>query len=98
MKRAAIVYNPVAGPRTAAQRAERACEMLRADGWTVELHATAGPHDAEPFARSRSHDIDLLVVAAGDGSIRSRVRELLADAKDADKTVLTQALDLLGDD
>ncbi len=76
MRRAAVVYNPVAGAGRAQALAEQAARILEEDGYTVERLATPGPGGAEALAREHAHAIDLLVVAGGDGSIREAIAGL----------------------
>lgn len=88
MSRAAIVFNPIAGSGYATRQAERAAELLRSDGWQVELLATKGPGDAEPLARSVAQRVDLLVVAGGDGSIREAIAGLGPEARRVEIAIL----------
>ncbi len=76
MKRAAIIYNPVAGSGRAISMTERAREILEALDFAVECVPTNRPGDAEPLARARARAIDLLAVAGGDGSIREAIAGL----------------------
>jgi len=76
VKRAAVLYNPVAGAGFAARQARRAKSLLAEDGWTVELLATQEPGGAEALARSLADRVELLVVAGGDGSIREAMTGL----------------------
>lgn len=76
MRRAAILYNPVSGAGRAGGVAERARQVLSAEGWSVECVATRAAGDAEPLARERAGSIDLLAVAGGDGSIREALTGL----------------------
>lgn len=80
MRRAAVVYNPVAGARDAARLAGQAQTVLEREGWQVALHATSGPGAGEPLARSLAESIELLVVAGGDGSVREAIAGLGAHA------------------
>jgi diacylglycerol kinase family enzyme len=59
----------------------RARELLETEGWTVECVATGGPGDAEPLARARAAEIDLLGVAGGDGSIREAIAGLGGESR-----------------
>lgn len=76
MRRAAILYNPVAGGGQALAMTERAHKALVADGWTVECVATQRAGGAEPLARERAASVDMLVIAGGDGSIREAITGL----------------------
>lgn len=76
MQRAAIIYNPVSGAGRAEALALRAEERLQGAGATVVRLPTQGPGQAEPLARAHAADIDLLVVAGGDGSIREALSGL----------------------
>lgn len=88
MRRAAIVYNPVAGAGRAQALAERAARLLEEDGYAVERLATPGPGGAETLARERAHAIDLLVVAGGDGSIREAISGLGPESRRVPVAVL----------
>lgn len=76
MKRAAILYNPVAGSGDALSISHKAHAVLTSQDWSVERIATRGPGDAEALTRSRAETIDLLVVAGGDGSLREAMAGL----------------------
>jgi diacylglycerol kinase family enzyme len=76
VKRAAIIYNPVAGAGRAISITEQARGILSAQGFAVECVPTNRPGDAEPLARARASAIDLLGVAGGDGSIREAIAGL----------------------
>jgi diacylglycerol kinase family enzyme len=56
--------------------AERASAMLTDAEYDVQLLATSGPGEAEPLANSVRDEIDLLVVAGGDGTIREAISGL----------------------
>lgn len=88
MRRAAILFNPVAGTGRAQHAAERAEEILAAAGWTVERVATPGPGGAEDLARQRASQIELLVVAGGDGSIREAIAGLGEESRRVPVAVL----------
>jgi diacylglycerol kinase family enzyme len=76
VKRAAILYNPIAGSGRARSMAERAHRLLAAQGYEVENLPTQRPGHAEALARGRAATLDLLLVAGGDGSIREALAGL----------------------
>lgn len=76
MRRAIVLYNPVAGRGGALPASERACRALEAAGLAVERHATTGPGSATSLASEAGHSVDLLVVAGGDGSVREALEGL----------------------
>ena len=88
MRRAAVLYNPVAGAGRAQALAERAAQLLEEDGYAVECLATPGPGGAEPLARERAAALDLLVVAGGDGSIREALAGLGPESRRVPVAVL----------
>jgi len=72
-----MIYNPNAGRFPSAILAERAADVLRANGWTIRLLRT---HDAEhvtQLARRAAEDgTEALFVVGGDGTINLAVRGL----------------------
>jgi diacylglycerol kinase family enzyme len=75
-RRAAILFNPVAGSGRADSLASRAAKLLEADGWTTQQLATRPTGGAEDVAREVADRVDLVVVAGGDGSIRETIAGL----------------------
>lgn len=75
-RRFLVIFNPVAG-RNARARLDRALIALRRLGAVVELRETAGPGDAERFARTAVFaDFDVVAVAGGDGTVNEVVNGL----------------------
>jgi diacylglycerol kinase family enzyme len=88
VRRAAVLYNPVAGAGNAEAIARRAEALLMADHWTVERLATRSLGGAEPLARQHARAVDLLVVVGGDGSIREAVSGLGSESRRVNVAVL----------
>jgi diacylglycerol kinase (ATP) len=80
MRRAAVVFNPVAGSGDGREVAAAAQARLLADGWSVEAIPTRDRDGATAIARELRHEVDLLVVVGGDGSLRE-VLEGLGEAR-----------------
>lgn len=81
MNRALIVFNPLAGSSGAREVAVRAEARLCAEGWSVEVISTRDRRGATDIVRQLAGEIDLLVVAGGDGSLREAI-EGLGGARD----------------
>ncbi len=76
-RRLLVVYNPTSG-RRGRRRFAAVLAALRARGCRLDLRETAAPGDAEALARSAAaRDVDLLVVAGGDGTINEAVNGLV---------------------
>lgn len=73
MSRAAVVYNPLAGSGQGALIAAQAEQHLSSHGIVVECVATRDRSGATEIVRRVAADIDLLVVAGGDGSLRESI-------------------------
>lgn len=77
MKRALVVYNPVAGARAGEAVATAAANRLRARGCDVRLVATRDRGGALDVVREElDSEPDLLVVAGGDGTLREAIEGL----------------------
>ena len=76
MNRALIVFNPLAGDSGAREVANRADVRLRAEGWRVEVVPTRDRGGATEIVRKLAGEIDLLVIAGGDGSLREAIEGL----------------------
>ena len=70
MRRAVVIYNPIAGTSRGRRIAERARARLQSHGFAVDLVATRDRGGATQVARDVAEEVDLLVVAGGDGSLR----------------------------
>lgn len=71
-----LIYNPVAGKvrRSGGAIIRRAVEVLESSGVHVQLIPTTGPGTAADIARDAvSRDLDLVLVAGGDGTINEVV-------------------------
>jgi diacylglycerol kinase (ATP) len=79
MPNARLVYNPAAGRFPSRLLTERAAEVLRADGWQVELEQTkGGPHLTQLARQAVQDGLDYFLVAGGDGSVNFAVAGLVA--------------------
>ena len=81
MRAADMIYNPNAGRFPSGILAERAADVLRANGWSIRLIRT---HDAEHVTqlarRSAEAGKEALFVVGGDGTINLAVRGLAGSA------------------
>ena len=73
LRRAVVVYNPVAGSRQGSAVAADAEARLQANGWEVGSVPTTARGGAAEIAREVAGDVELLVVAGGDGSLREAI-------------------------
>ena len=76
-RRLLVIHNPTAG-RGERRRLAAVLTALRKEAVQVELHATGSAGDAERTARDCGPDIDVLVVAGGDGTINEAINGLMA--------------------
>jgi diacylglycerol kinase (ATP) len=77
MRRALLVYNPMAGRFPARPLVERAGDVLRQQGWDLQLEQTQGGEDITRLARQAAGDgMDGFFIAGGDGSINHAVAGL----------------------
>ncbi|KLK90336.1 hypothetical protein AA309_26080 [Microvirga vignae] len=76
-RRLLVIHNPTAGRR---QRRHLAAVLseLQKEGAEVRLWETASAGDAERAARECGSDIDVVVVAGGDGTINEAINGLMA--------------------
>ena len=72
-----MIHNPTAG-RGERRNLAAILTALRKEAAQVELQATASAGDAERVARECGSDIDVLVVAGGDGTINEAINGLMA--------------------
>ncbi len=75
-RRLLVIHNPTAG-RGERRRLAAVLTALRKEAVQVELHATGSAGDAERTARDCGPDIDVLVVAGGDGTINEAINGLM---------------------
>ena len=72
MQRVLVVANPIAGHGRARRRAPRLIEALRAHGLDARLELTASADELAACAAAATPDVaDALVVAGGDGALRT---------------------------
>ncbi len=76
MRRAVILYDPVAGSSSGSAVAKAAEAKLQERGWETRTTATRGRNDTTRVAREVANEVDLLVVAGGDASLREAVEGL----------------------
>ncbi len=73
-----MIYNPSAGRFPSAILAERAADVLRANGWSIRLIQTQdGGHVTQVARRAVEEQKDALFVVGGDGTINLAVRGLV---------------------
>ena len=77
-RRAALVYNPMAGRRKA-RLGEAVAAALAEEGWQVEVHPTDAPGGALPLARQLAAGgvVDTVFALGGDGTLREVAEGLL---------------------
>ncbi len=77
MSRAIIVYNPAAGRFPSRMLTERAADVLRAEGWEIQLEQThGGSHITELARQAVQQNMDAFFSAGGDGSLNFAVQGL----------------------
>lgn len=76
MGKAAIIYNPIAGVGLGEAASLAAENTLVREGWHVDRVATRDRSGATPISRELAGQVDLLVVAGGDGTIREAIAGL----------------------
>lgn len=78
MRKAYLVYNPMAGRFPARPLVERASQILREHDWEIEIRETAEGEDITNFARQAAEaGLDGYFIAGGDGSINRALSGLL---------------------
>ncbi|HOT91178.1 MAG TPA: diacylglycerol kinase family lipid kinase [Anaerolineae bacterium] len=76
-----LIYNPTAGPWDMTRTLKRLAEYLHTSGWQTELVQTQQPGDATRYARQAAQDdMDIVLVAGGDGTINEVVNGLAGTA------------------
>ena len=73
--RAALVFNPKKHPDASLRLAVAAAE--RRHGWGKTLWVSSKPRRSKPVAQALAENVDLLIVAGGDGSVRRAIADLL---------------------
>ncbi|MDO9693539.1 MAG: diacylglycerol kinase family protein [Candidatus Latescibacteria bacterium] len=76
MQTAALILNPVAGPRRGRLAPAAAAALLRAAGVEPEILITAGAHEATALAVRAAQRHPWVAVAGGDGTVSEVVRGL----------------------
>ena len=79
MKRAVVIYNPLAGSGRAEEFAGKAANLLARAGWNVESIATRDRSGATAIAQQVAPRVDRIVVLGGDGSLREAIAGLGAE-------------------
>jgi YegS/Rv2252/BmrU family lipid kinase len=78
MRRALLIYNPVAGRYPSWLLTERAARVLRKEGWKIEIETTQdGEHITQLARQAGQEKLEALFVAGGDGSLNRAVRGLV---------------------
>jgi YegS/Rv2252/BmrU family lipid kinase len=78
MRRALLIYNPIAGRYPSWLLTERAARVLQKEGWEIEIVTTQdGDHVTRLARQAASEGMDAFFVAGGDGSVNRAVRGLL---------------------
>ena len=78
MKKAKLIYNPIAGGFPSSVLAERAAHILGRNGWETELEQTQdGAHITYMARDAAQRGLDALFVVGGDGSVNLAVAGLL---------------------
>lgn len=75
-KRLRLIYNPNAGRRKLTGQLDTVIRIFQESGHEVCVHRAGSPQDIE-YTASQSSDVDLIVIAGGDGSIHLMVNGLL---------------------
>lgn len=75
-KRLRLIYNPYAGRRKLIGQLDTVIRIFQESGHEVTIHRTGSPEDTENTA-ALSGDVEVLVVAGGDGSIHQAANGLL---------------------
>ena len=71
-----LLYNPYAGRRKMLKYLDDAFKIFQDGGYKVSVHRAGSPQDIENAA-SQADDVDVLVVAGGDGTIHLAVNGLM---------------------
>jgi diacylglycerol kinase (ATP) len=71
-----VIYNPVAGAGVGAEASAAVEALLGRAGWGVRSIATRDRGGAAGIAREAARDVELLVVAGGDGTLREVIEGL----------------------
>jgi len=81
MGHAYLVYNPAAGRFPSTMLTERAAQVLRTQGWSVQLEKTmGGSHITELAHQAVSENAAAFFVAGGDGSINHAIAGLVGSS------------------
>lgn len=76
--KARAIYNPSAGMRTGHADLERALDVLRARGWTIDLVETKQSQDAVRIARAAAEEkFDAFISVGGDGTMNEAANGLV---------------------
>lgn len=78
MPSAYIIYNPIAGRYPSWILTERAAEVLRKEGWDIQLEQTQSTEHLVKLAeRAVAASVDVLFIVGGDGSINTALPALI---------------------
>ncbi len=76
--RARLIFNPSAGMRDEYVEIQRAMEVLRERGWSIDLAETARGGDATQLARrAAGENLDALIAVGGDGTLNEVANGLI---------------------
>lgn len=78
MPSAYMIYNPIAGRYPSWILTERAANLLRKEGWDIQLEQThSADHLAELASQAVADSVDALIVVGGDGSLNNALPALM---------------------
>lgn len=75
-QRLRLLYNPFAGRRKLLRELDTVIKLFQESGYNVSVHRASSPQNIEQAA-AMADDVDVLVIAGGDGSIHLAVNGLL---------------------
>lgn len=82
MKKLLLLMNPFAGTRKANRVLADVLLLFNNRGYDVTVHMTAGPGDGAKAVQARAAEMDLIVVAGGDGTFNEAITGLLRSGVD----------------
>jgi diacylglycerol kinase family enzyme len=69
-KRVLLIYNPVAGQDDDGAARQKIEERMKEKNWKLDVYETTGEEVLADIVRERSEqDVDLVIVAGGDGTV-----------------------------
>ena len=78
MKKMLLVMNPYAGMRRGSRHLSDIIALFNRGGYTVTTYMTAGTGDATKVISQQASDVDIVVVAGGDGTLNEAINGLMA--------------------